>query len=299
MKKADASSSEPPELKALWESWLADLGWQPSEQQQQQLQQLYPLVMAGNRTQNLTRITDPIDFWEKHLWDSLRGLRLLGSWEAIQAQPWRGIDIGTGAGFPGIPAQIALPQTRFTLLDSTQRKIAFVQDTLQRLSLTQARAVAQRAEIWGQDPQERGSYDIALARALASAETCAEYCLPLLKVGGRAIPLSWPLDRGRSPNAGAGPQDPGRKTDPCRSLHHTPQPWGAPLPIAGESGPHAASLSPLSRHSQTPTVGPKQSPMKVRILSFHLATKASPNSRTKSWKDGFANAIGKTKMWLA
>jgi 16S rRNA (guanine527-N7)-methyltransferase len=187
MKKADASSSEPPELKALWESWLAELGWQPSEQQQQQLQQLYPLVMAGNRTQNLTRITDPIDFWEKHLWDSLRGLRLLGSWEAIQAQPWRGIDIGTGAGFPGIPAQIALPQTRFTLLDSTQRKIAFVQDTLQRLSLTQARAVAQRAEIWGQDPQERGSYDIALARALASAETCAEYCLPLLKVGGRAI----------------------------------------------------------------------------------------------------------------
>jgi 16S rRNA (guanine527-N7)-methyltransferase len=187
MNKADAPSSEPPELKALWESWLADLGWQPSEQQQQQLQQLYPLVMAGNRTQNLTRITDPIDFWEKHLWDSLRGLRLLGSWEAIQAQPWRGIDIGTGAGFPGIPAQIALPQTRFTLLDSTQRKIAFVQDILQRLSLTQARAVAQRAEIWGQDPQERGSYDIALARALASAEICAEYCLPLLKVGGRAI----------------------------------------------------------------------------------------------------------------
>ncbi len=177
----------PPELEALWESWLVDLGWQPSPPQQQQLQQLYPLVMSGNQTQNLTRITDPIDFWEKHLWDSLRGLCLLGSWEVIQAQPWRGIDIGTGAGFPGIPAQIALPQTTFTLLDSTQRKIAFVQETLQKLSLTQTRAVAQRAEVWGQTQQERGSYDIALARALAAAEICAEYCLPLLKVGGRAI----------------------------------------------------------------------------------------------------------------
>ncbi|MFS8854946.1 16S rRNA (guanine(527)-N(7))-methyltransferase RsmG [Synechococcus sp. H55.2] len=187
MKKAAPPTSEPPELEALWESWLAELGWQPSEPQRQQLQQLYPLVMAGNRTQNLTRITAPIDFWEKHLWDSLRGLRLLGSWAAIQARPWRGIDIGTGAGFPGIPAQIALPQASFTLLDSSQRKIAFVQEALQQLSLTQARAVAQRAEIWGQDPQERGSYDLALARALAAAEVCAEYCLPLLKVGGRAI----------------------------------------------------------------------------------------------------------------
>jgi len=187
MKKADPPASEPPELKALWSSWLAELGWQPSELQRQQLQQLYPLVMAGNRTQNLTRITDPIDFWEKHLWDSLRGLCLLGSWDEIQARPWRGIDIGTGAGFPGIPAQIALPQAHFTLLDSSQRKIAFVQEALQQLSLTQARAVAQRAEIWGQTRQERGGYDLALARALAAAEICAEYCLPLLKMGGRAI----------------------------------------------------------------------------------------------------------------
>jgi 16S rRNA (guanine527-N7)-methyltransferase len=178
---------EPPELKALWARWLAELGWQPTERQQRQLQQLYPLVMAGNRTQNLTRITDPIDFWEKHLWDSLRGLCLLGPWEVIQTQPWRGIDVGTGAGFPGIPAQIALPQASFTLLDSTQRKIAFVQGVVQQLSLAQARAVAQRAEVWGQDPQERGSYDLALARALAAAEICAEYCLPLLRVGGRAI----------------------------------------------------------------------------------------------------------------
>ncbi|MEN9224010.1 MAG: 16S rRNA (guanine(527)-N(7))-methyltransferase RsmG [Thermostichus sp. HHBFW_bins_43] len=185
MRENDCPGSS--ELGALWESWLMNLGWQPTPQQQQQLQQLYPLVMAGNQTQNLTRITDLIDFWEKHLWDSLRGLTLLGDWDTLQAQPWRGIDIGTGAGFPGIPAQIALPQSTFTLLDSTQRKIAFVQETLQKLSLTRARAVAQRAEVWGQTREERGSYDIALARALASAEICAEYCLPLLKVGGRAI----------------------------------------------------------------------------------------------------------------
>ncbi|MEN9202988.1 MAG: 16S rRNA (guanine(527)-N(7))-methyltransferase RsmG [Thermostichus sp. DG_1_6_bins_120] len=171
----------------LWEGWPLYLGWHPSPLQQQQLQQLYPLVMAGNQTQNLTRITNPVDFWEKHLWDSLRGLTLLGDWDTLQAQPWRGIDIGTGAGFPGIPAQIALPQSTFTLLDSTRRKIAFVQQTLEQLALTQARAVAERAETWGQNRQERASYDVALVRALAAAEICAEYCLPLLKVGGRAI----------------------------------------------------------------------------------------------------------------
>ncbi|MFQ3583399.1 MAG: 16S rRNA (guanine(527)-N(7))-methyltransferase RsmG [Cyanobacteriota bacterium] len=185
MTEAEPSPSDSPQ--SLWERWPLDLGWQPSPLQQQQLQQLYPLVMAGNQTQNLTRITNPVDFWEKHLWDSLRGLTLLGDWDTLQSQTWRGIDIGTGAGFPGIPAQIALPRSSFTLLDSTQRKIAFVRDTLQKLSLNQARAVAQRAEIWGQTRQERGSYDVALARALAAAEICAEYCLPLLKVGGRAI----------------------------------------------------------------------------------------------------------------
>lgn len=185
MTETEPSPSDSPQV--LWERWPLYLGWQPTPLQQQQLQQLYPLVMAGNQTQNLTRITSLVDFWEKHLWDSLRGLTLLGDWDTLQAQLWRGIDIGTGAGFPGIPAQIALPQSTFTLLDSTQRKIAFVRETLQKLSLSQARAVAQRAETWGQTRQERGSYDVALARALAAAEICAEYCLPLLKLGGRAI----------------------------------------------------------------------------------------------------------------
>ncbi len=181
-------SSSPAEVPpGLWERWPLDLGWQPTPQQQQQLQQIYPLVMAGNQTQNLTRITNPIDFWEKHLWDSLRGLTLLGDWDYLQTQTWRAIDIGTGAGFPGIPAQIALPHSAFTLLDSTQRKIAFVREMLQKLGLSQARAVAERAETWGRIPQERGSYDLALVRAVAAAEICAEYCLPLLKVGGRAI----------------------------------------------------------------------------------------------------------------
>lgn len=166
--------------------WQETLEWQPHEQQQKLLQQLYEKIILGNRSFNLTRITDPQEFWEKHLWDSLRGIRSLALSTGCQ-QFSQVIDIGTGAGFPGIPVAIALPQTTVTLLDSTRKKIAFLHNLTKELGLDNTRPLVGRSEEVGQQKQHREAYDLTLIRAVGEASVCAEYALPLLKLGGVAV----------------------------------------------------------------------------------------------------------------
>ncbi|MEH2287746.1 16S rRNA (guanine(527)-N(7))-methyltransferase RsmG [Nostoc sp.] len=173
-------------LPEMAEIWQQTLNWQPSVQQQTQLQKLYELILEGNRQQNLTRIVEPQEFWEKHLWDSLRGIAPLLSANFYPASPAI-IDIGTGAGFPGVPVAITVPNCTITLLDSTRKKIIFLDNILNELALTNAKTIVSRAEEIGQHPQHRRAYDIALIRAVGAASVCAEYTLPLLKQGGLAI----------------------------------------------------------------------------------------------------------------
>lgn len=178
-------STETPVLPDFADLWQSTLGWCPTPAQQAQLQQLYELVLEGNRQLNLTRITAPDDFWEKHLWDSLRGLSGLDQSEpetALQV-----IDIGTGAGFPGIPVAIAHPTWAITLLDSTRKKVAFLQTLIEALNLPHVTTLAARAEQAGHLVRQRETYDLALIRAVGSASACAEYALPLLRVGGMAV----------------------------------------------------------------------------------------------------------------
>lgn len=175
-----------PDWASLSELWQTTLGWQPNSQQQALFQQLYQEILLGNRQLNLTRITTPEDFWEKHLWDSLRGIApYLQSAETRASL--RAIDIGSGAGFPGIPVAIAQPTWQVTLLDSTRKKVAFLQTLCTHLGLENAIAIADRAEQLGQHPGHREAYDLALVRAVGAASICAEYALPFLKVGGLAI----------------------------------------------------------------------------------------------------------------
>jgi 16S rRNA (guanine527-N7)-methyltransferase len=174
-------------LAQIWQSlfglWQETLGWQPHNRQQALLQQLYQAIVTANRQFNLTRITEPTEFWEKHLWDSLRGVKeFLGQDETKSL-----IDIGTGAGFPGLPIAIACPQWKLTLLDSTRKKINFVQQTAQELGLKKVTGLSDRVEALGQQRKYRESYDIATIRAVAAASVCAEYALPMVKVGGVAI----------------------------------------------------------------------------------------------------------------
>ena len=169
-------------LPEMTDLWLKTTNWQPSELQQSQFQQLYELVLKGNSQFNLTRITEPMEFWEKHLWDSLRGIFPLLTLETQKI-----IDIGTGAGFPGLPMAITLPKSKVTLVDSTRKKITFLDTVLAELSIVNALTVTSRAEALAKLPAYYNAYDIVTVRAVGSAVVCAEYALPLVKPGGMAI----------------------------------------------------------------------------------------------------------------
>ncbi|MFN6540235.1 MAG: 16S rRNA (guanine(527)-N(7))-methyltransferase RsmG [Nostoc sp. EkiNYC01] len=174
-------------LPEMAEIWQQTLNWQPTVQQQAQFQKLYELILEGNRQLNLTRITDPQEFWEKHLWDSLRGIAPQEQFILSLQEGASVIDIGTGAGFPGIPVTITAPNSTMTLMDSTRKKVTFIEKILTELALTNAKTLVGRAEEIGQQPKHRQAYDIALIRAVGTVSVCAEYTLPLLKRGGLAI----------------------------------------------------------------------------------------------------------------
>lgn len=171
-----------PLMQDIWEKTVA---WQPSKQQQQQFQELYEQVLLGNRQLNLTRITSPTDFWEKHLWDSLTGIIGLAAIE--MAKSLQVIDIGTGGGFPGLPMAIAFPHWKLTLLDSTYKKIAFLDNLLTQLPTQNVKTLVGRAEAIGQADNHRERYDLALIRAVGNASVCAEYAVPLVKKDGLVI----------------------------------------------------------------------------------------------------------------
>ncbi len=180
----DSSSiSSPNCLPNLDLMWQETLDWCPTASQQLQFQLLYAEVVNANQQLNLTRITTPEDFWEKHLWDSLRGVgELINNPSDLKV-----IDIGTGAGFPGLPLAIARPDWQMTLVDSTAKKVGFIESIAPALDLNNISPLVSRIEALGQERQHRHQYDLALIRAVSSANVCAEYALPLVKVDGTAI----------------------------------------------------------------------------------------------------------------
>ncbi|MEG4507990.1 16S rRNA (guanine(527)-N(7))-methyltransferase RsmG [Microcoleus sp. F6_B4] len=184
-----------PVLPQMNELWQKTLNWQPDELQQQQFQRLYELIVEGNRSLNLTRITEPMEFWEKHLWDSLRGIaRLLPANHNSSENPelsaesvHKAIDIGTGGGFPGLPIAIALPHLSVTLLDSTRKKITFLETVLPSLGIENAATLLGRSDEIARQPHHKQAYDLALLRAVGAASICAKYALPFLKNDGLAV----------------------------------------------------------------------------------------------------------------
>jgi 16S rRNA (guanine527-N7)-methyltransferase len=176
------------DLPELFEIWQETLQWQPTEAIQGQFQQLYDLILEGNQRFNLTRITQPQEFWEKHLWDSLSGLAWLKkSHPDLLTQSLNVIDLGTGAGFPGTPVAIAYPDWTITLLDSTQKKINFLEELTSQLQLNNTKTRLGRAETVGKNPKHNSTYDLVCLRAVANADICVKYALPFLKATGIAI----------------------------------------------------------------------------------------------------------------
>lgn len=139
-------------------------------------------LIAWNERVNLTAITDPEALEIKHFLDSLTCLLAMGS-----RPVGRAIDVGTGAGFPGIPLKIAQPQIRLTLVEATGKKAEFCRHIVALLELDGVEVVHARAEEIAHRPEHRETYDWALARAVAGLPVLVEYLLPFLRLGGKAI----------------------------------------------------------------------------------------------------------------
>lgn len=138
------------------------------------------LLLEKNKVMNLTGITEPKEVILKHFIDSLTILKYINENGSV-------IDVGTGAGFPGIPLKIVEDSLEITLLDSLNKRINFLNEVIENISLDKTKTIHGRAEDFGQDAAYREKYDVAVSRAVAPLNILLEYMLPFVKVGGKCI----------------------------------------------------------------------------------------------------------------
>lgn len=138
----------------------------------------YEHLIAGNQRMNLTRITEPHEVMVKHFLDSLAPL----AWQPNLDSPV--LDMGSGAGMPGIPLKIAVPEVAVTLVDSLQKKVDYLAGLANLLQLADVKAIHGRAEELGKNPDYREQYSVVVSRAVARLNVLAELCLPFVRVGG-------------------------------------------------------------------------------------------------------------------
>ncbi len=169
---------------------FADLQIPCTSGQAEQCARYFALLTEANQTMNLTNVTQEDEAILLHFCDSARLLPLFPL-----AKGARCIDIGTGAGFPGMVLAILRPDLSITLMDSLQKRISFLQRVAEDLALTNVRCIHARAEQAGHESQHRAQYDYAFARAVASLPTLAEYCLPFVRTGGYMVAYKGPQGR--------------------------------------------------------------------------------------------------------
>lgn len=155
-----------------------------SQKQIDQFMKYYELLIEWNSFMNLTAITEFDDVLKKHFIDSLS---LVSAYENIRNGEINVIDIGTGAGFPGIPLKIAFPQIKLTLLDSLQKRIKFLSEVCGQLDLENIEFIHGRAEDFSKPALKREKYDLCVSRAVANLSTLSELCLPYVKIDGMFI----------------------------------------------------------------------------------------------------------------
>lgn len=160
------------------------VGVELDDKKAQQLLDYYHLLIEWNEKMNLTAITDFDEVTEKHFADSLSCIKT----GVFEGQNKTVIDVGCGAGFPSIPLKIALPELDFTLVDSLNKRVTFLNCVIERLGLTGIKTVHARAEDSGRSSL-RDSFDVCVARAVASLPTLCELCLPHVKAGGYFVAM--------------------------------------------------------------------------------------------------------------
>ena len=173
-------------------SGLTAMGIALSEAQCEKLLDFGALLLAENERQNLTAVREPREVVSRHFLDSLAPLAFPEFSNRLSVPGARLIDVGTGAGFPGIPLAIALPELSCTLLDSLQKRIAFLEDAVNKLNLPNVTLLSGRAEDLAKDAQYRETFDLATSRAVADLSVLLEYDLPFVRVGGAFLAYKGP-----------------------------------------------------------------------------------------------------------
>lgn len=163
----------------ILEQKLGELGIEQDQNQLERFHKFYQLLIEWNKVMNLTGITEYEDVVEKHFVDSLSIIKAIDL-SGIHTV----IDVGTGAGFPGIPLKIAFPHLRVVLLDSLNKRIKFLDEVISQLGLTEIRTIHGRAEEYARKEEYREQFDLCVSRAVANLSTLSEYCLPYIQVGG-------------------------------------------------------------------------------------------------------------------
>jgi 16S rRNA (guanine527-N7)-methyltransferase len=163
------------------------LGIRLTDRQLAAFQRYYEELVAWNQRFNLTAITDYEQVQIRHFLDSLSCLLAREACQTLNSPQANVVDIGAGAGFPGVPLKLVCPNANLTLLEATRKKVSFLQHLIQRLDLQKATAIHARAEELAHDPTHREAYDLALARAVAELPVVVEYALPFCKVGGWVV----------------------------------------------------------------------------------------------------------------
>lgn len=169
-------------MKNKFDEELKKLNISLSDEQKKQFNMYYELIVEWNKVMNLTGITDYDEVNLKHFTDSLAINRVINADNVKNL-----IDVGTGAGFPGIPIKIVFPHIEVYLLDSLNKRVNFLNEVIEKLELKDIYAMHGRAEDFAKNVKFREKFDICVSRAVANLSTLSEYCLPFVKTGGDFI----------------------------------------------------------------------------------------------------------------